>query len=411
MDPDGLSLLVCGSTYFLSLVAVYYTGALRDVQGPGQRDDDALLGTTALWWGTVTAAALLRAGAVFAAALWLRRLPVAAVVAVVLCPAIDALLFALGAAHPPAALPQNKGAAALATLLGKPFLLLPRAVLRAAGLSARTPVTEQDLMAMVDDVQEGDFLDESQKEMLTGVFELDDIAAVDIMTHRTEVKAIADSRTAHEVLPLAIESGFSRLPVYHKNLDDIIGILYVKDLLSLVDDPAGADVPIHGFLRPAMFVPENCRARELLLDFRAKRTQIAIVVDEYGGTAGIVTMEDILEEIVGNIEDEFDPEDDELRPVEGGLLADGAADLEDVFDWFGLPMPDPEPEDDFDSVGGLITARLGRIPQQGEPVSFAYGGLLLRVEQVNERRIEKVFCQKQPQEATPKETEDYETDA
>ena len=129
MDPDGLSLLVCGITYLLSVVAVYHTGALRDVQGPVQRGDDALLGITALWWGTVTAAALLRAGAVFAAALWLRRLPAAAVAVVLLCPVLDALLFALGAAHPPAALPQGKGAAALATLLGKPFLLLPRAVL------------------------------------------------------------------------------------------------------------------------------------------------------------------------------------------------------------------------------------------------------------------------------------------
>ena len=112
MDPDGLSLLVCGITYLLSLVAVYHTGALRDVQGPGQRGDDALLGITALWWGTVTAAALLRAGAVFAVALWLRRWPVAAVAVVLLCPVLDALLFALGAAHPPLALPQSKGAAA-----------------------------------------------------------------------------------------------------------------------------------------------------------------------------------------------------------------------------------------------------------------------------------------------------------
>ena len=213
-------------------------------------------------------------------------------------------------------------------------------IFRAAGLSARSRATEEDVLSLVEDVEEDALIDENQREMISGVFELDDIEAGEIMTHRTEVEAVEDDQLVCEVIPQAREKGFSRLPVYHESLDEIVGILHVKDLLGLIEDPAGGQLPIRQFVRPAMFVPESCRARELLVEFRAKRTQIAVVVDEYGGTAGIVTMEDILEEIVGNIEDEFDREEQQIRPAEGGCIADGAADLEEVFAWFDLEPPE-----------------------------------------------------------------------
>ena len=401
MDPDGQSLILSAILFLLSLLSARALGAFSEIDGE-EDDDAALLGLTPLTGAAAVAAVLLLAGAVFCAAGWLRALPWAALAAALLGPVLYMLAFSLGAARHPDEAPQSRAARVFSAVLGKPFLLLPRAIFRAAGLSAKSKVTEEDVLSLGDDVEEGDFIDESQKEMISGVFELDDIAAGEIMTHRTEVEAVEDVGTAREVIPMALEKGFSRLPVYHKNLDDIVGILYVKDLLRLVEDPAGGDVPIHQYLRPAMFVPESCRARELLLEFRAKRTQIAIVVDEYGGTAGIVTMEDILEEIVGNIEDEFDNEEEEIRAAEGGCVADGAADLEDIFTWFGREAPEQEGDEDFGSVSGLITSRLGRIPREGEEVSLEYGGLLFRVLQVGERRVERVFCRLAPQ---PENTE------
>ena len=223
------------------------------------------------------------------------------------------------------------------------------------------------------------------------------------MTHRTDIKAVEDTDSVADAILLAKEYGFSRLPVFRKNLDDIVGILRVKELLGLSTEEAKT-VPVTDFVRPAMFVPESCRARELLLDFKQKHTQIAIVVDEYGGTAGIVTMEDILEEIVGNIQDEFDREEEEIRPVDGGFVIEGSADLEDVFERFGLPEPERQPDEDFDSVGGMILQKLGRFPAPGEQVQVYFGGLQFEVLRSGERRIESVLCR--PIQPQPEPNED-----
>ena len=398
MDPDGRSLVLSILFLIAALLCARAQGVLSD---PGREEEDEaeMLGLSASAAAGAAAGALFLAAAVFCAAGWLRRWPAAALIAALLGPVLGLLAFSLGAAAKKKDRPQGR-LAAFAALLGRALLLPARGVLRAAGLSARSAPTEEDVLSLVEDVEEGDLIDESQREMISGVFELDDIEAGEIMTHRTEVEAVEDEDTVAEVLPLAREKGFSRLPVYHKSLDEIVGILHVKDLLGLIEDPAGSNLPIRQFVRPAMFVPESCRARELLVEFRAKKTQIAVVVDEYGGTAGIVTMEDVLEEIVGNIEDEFDNEEQQIRPAEGGCVAAGAADLKEIFDWFGLEMPKQTDDEDFDSVGGLITSRLGRIPREGEEVQIRYGGLIFRVLQVGERRVEKVFCRREePQTA------------
>lgn len=407
MDPDGRSLLLAVILLLASLGGAYALGAFSEIDEKSDADerDAALLGMTPLDGAAAASALLALAGAVFCAAGFLRRLPWLALVLALVLPMLYVLAFALGAARHPDAAPQSRAARVFAAVLGRPFLLLPRALFRAGGLSARTPVTEEDVLSLVDDVEEGDFIDESQKEMISGVFELDDIAAGDIMTHRTEVAAVPDDTPARDIIPLALDKGYSRLPVYRKTLDEIVGILYVKDLLTLAQDPSRGDEPVSRYLRPAMFVPESCRARELLLEFRAKHTQIAVVVDEYGGTAGLVSMEDILEEIVGNIEDEFDKEDDEIRAADGGCTARGAADLDDVFAWFGMEPPERSEEDDFDSVGGLITSRIGRIPRPGEEVVVDYHGLRFRVLQMGERRVERVFCSRVPAAGEKKTTE------
>ena len=248
---------------------------------------------------------------------------------------------------------------------------------------------------MVDESEEHDVIDEGQKEMITNIFELADVTAGDIMTHRTELVAVPDTAAAHDVVELSLAEGVSRIPVYRKTLDDIEGIVYVKDLFTLWNKPGEGARPAREFVRSAMFVPESCRARELLIELRAKHAQIAVVVDEYGGTSGVVTMEDVLEEIVGNIQDEFDNEEEDLVRTEDGLVAAGSADIDDVFDALGLALP-PESEDDerdFDTVGGLVTDRLGRIPSPGEAVQVEWGGAAFTVLEAGERRVNKVLCQ------------------
>ncbi len=258
-------------------------------------------------------------------------------------------------------------------------------------------VTQEDVLELMDTAEEQDVIDENQREMISNIVELEEVTAADVMTHRMDLTAVPESTTLAEAARIATEEGRSRLPVYQKTLDNITGMLYIKDLLFLVQDPAGAENPVREHMRSVMFVPESCRAGELLLDFKRKHTQIAVVVDEYGGTSGLVTMEDILEEIVGNIQDEFDDEEEELAPCEDGYLCDGALTLDEVFKAFDMERPEPEEDEDFETVSGLITHVLGRIPEPGEPVEQDYGGLHFQVLQVESRRIAKVKCTRLPE--------------
>ncbi len=271
-------------------------------------------------------------------------------------------------------------------LLRRPGLWLLHLADRLGGASA----AEQALLMQLDHPDQQDPIDEGQKEMITNIIDLDDVNADDLMTHRMDMIAVEEHTTCRQVLEVALESGYSRLPIYHKTVDDIVGMLYVKDLLTLFTRPETADQPVTALAHPAMFVPGSRGARELLLDFKQGRTMVAVVVDEYGGTAGLVSMEDILEEIVGDIQDEYDDEEDPLVPCEGGFIANGSLDLEDVFDAFGLPLP--ENEDQHDSIGGLLVDLLGHFPQEGEQAQVSFGGLVLCPVACAERRVEKVRC-------------------
>ncbi|MBQ8611215.1 MAG: HlyC/CorC family transporter [Oscillospiraceae bacterium] len=266
-------------------------------------------------------------------------------------------------------------------------------------------VTQEDVLELMDTAEEQAVIDENQKEMISNIVELEEVTAADVMTHRMDLIAVTENTVLAEAARIAIEEGRSRLPVYQKTLDNITGMLYVKDLLFLVQDPADADKPVRDFMRSVMFVPESCRAGELLLDFKRKHSQIAVVVDEYGGTSGLVTMEDILEEIVGNIQDEFDDEEEELAPCEDGYLCDGALTLDEVFDAFDMerPEPDEDEDEDFETVSGLITHVLGRIPEPNEAVEQDYGGIHFQVLEVDSRRITKVKCTRLPDEQTEDE--------
>ena len=289
---------------------------------------------------------------------------------------------------------------AVGSTLGLVFSLPSLLMVKVVGPKAALDITEEDVLSAVDSAEEQDVIDESQKEMIANIFELDDITAGDAMTHRTDVVAVEEGTPAVDVIHISQEEGVSRLPVYRKSLDEVVGIVHVKDLFILLDDESQRSRTAGDFMRSAMFVPEACRARELLIEFKNKHTQIAIVVDEYGGTSGLVTMEDILEEIVGDMQDEFDDEEELiLDQGDGVYLCDGSVDLEDVFELFQLPVPEEFEEEDFDSVGGLITEKLGRIPTEGEQPDLDYGGVHFKVLETGERRIQKVLCSRCEKEA------------
>lgn len=252
-------------------------------------------------------------------------------------------------------------------------------------------LTADELIQIVEEA-DGEAMDSAQKEMISNIFELDEVNAGDIMTHRTDLVALEEKDTCRQAVKLSLAHGTSRMPVYREKIDEVVGLLHVKDLLALLDNPEWFDRPVSEFMRPVMFVPESCPARELLIDFKRKHSQVAIVVDEYGGTAGLVSMEDILEEIVGSIQDEFDHEKELLSPCEGGFIADGSLDVEDLFKAMGLEMPESDEEEEADSVSGLVADRLGRIPGPGEHAVVEWGGIRFEVLQADERRIETVRC-------------------
>ena len=269
------------------------------------------------------------------------------------------------------------------------------AVFRIFKLKTEIEATQEDIMELVEDVSE-DIIDEEQKEMIENIFELGEITVSEIMTHRTEVFAVDGEDSCREVIEKMKEEGFSRIPVYSGTIDTIVGILYAKDLLDVLGDEEKLAAPVGEIARKAMFVPKSCIADDLLVQFKLKRTQIAVVVDEYGGTSGIVTMEDILEEIVGNIQDEYDNEEEEFRKIDDNTIECVASlDVEDAFEALGLEETAEMMDDDgYDTVGGLIINKLARIPEQGEEATVEHMGARFTVLEVADRRIIKVKAER-----------------
>lgn len=396
MDPDrGITSLFASPVFapmlFLCAFALFLVCVKLLASLDRDETGEELLGISDLFAGLWTLTALFAAAALWAGMRWFAPLPLWAQL-LVLVAALFALAPALAAGRLQVGHTPSAFLAVPARLLGRLVCFLPLCYFRLRRLSAASPVTEEEILDLVDDAEEGAFIDETQKEMISAVFELDDLEAGEIMTHRTEMEAVEETTPARQMIAVALEKGFSRFPVYRKNLDDVVGILHIKDLLVLVDQPGNEEAPVSRYMRSAMFVPESCHARELLLEFKQKHTQIAVVVDEYGGTAGMITMEDILEEIVGSIQDEFDNEEEELTAVEGGFETDGATDLDDVFEEFGLEPPERAEDEDFDSIGGMILQRLGRFPAPSEEIVVTYGGVEFTVLASGERRIERVLC-------------------
>lgn len=288
----------------------------------------------------------------------------------------------------------------------KPFVsflaLSTNAIVKPLGISPEgneKKVTEEEIRMMVDVGEESGNIEESEKEMINNVFEFSDRNAGDIMTHRTDVTAVEPDCTLEEIISIGLTEGFSRVPVYEDDLDNIIGVVYVKDLLRYInaDSVEEKKFNVRDVMHAPLFVPETKKCRELFLVFKSRKQHFAVVVDEYGGTAGIVTMEDLLESIVGDIQDEYDHEEDEYSKIdESTFNIEGTTPLEDVSELLGVNLPLGE----YDTLGGLIIDRLGRIPHQGEHPSLEVNGVVFTVETVDERRIDKVKAVVTPQAAT-----------
>ncbi len=206
-------------------------------------------------------------------------------------------------------------------------------------------------------------IENTQKEMINNIFEFDDMDVGDIMTHRTEMFAVEVDDPLEDVVKISMEEGYSRIPVYDDDPDNIIGIAYVKDLLKYVGRSLPKDRTLRDIMRKAYYVPETKRCDELFKEMSESHVQMAIVVDEYGGTAGLVTLEDVLESIVGNIQDEYDNEDEEICKINDTTFTiDGITDLDEVDELIGADLP----EGDYDTLGGFITSQLGFLPETGK---------------------------------------------
>lgn len=251
--------------------------------------------------------------------------------------------------------------------------------------------TEEEILSLVEEGQEKGLIEDDTKSIIENVFDFDDTVAYEIMTHRRDMTTLEDTDTLRAVVETAISSGHSRIPVYHDDIDNIVGVLYVKDLLQYVGADEPRDFRLRSLLRPVMFVPRTKDCRSLFMQMQRQKTQIAIVVDEYGGTEGIITLEDLIEDILGSIQDEYDNEQEEIRRIsDSAFTVDGSASLDDIEQLTGIVLP----ESDSETIAGFVLDRLGRIPDDDEHPVLECEGLRLTVKRADDRRLHEILIEK-----------------
>ncbi|MCS6949708.1 MAG: hemolysin family protein [Armatimonadota bacterium] len=279
--------------------------------------------------------------------------------------------------------PFVAAAVALSNALLRPFRLR-------AEFSPRV-LTPEEIISLVDAGEEQGVIEEEEREMIQSVLEFPDTIVRKVMTPRIDMHCVPVEASLQEVLDIIRNTGHSRIPVYEGTVDNIIGVVYAKDLLKLY--PHLEEFDLRRVMRPPYFIPETKKVDELMREFRTKKTQIAIVRDEYGGTSGLVTLEDILEELVGEIHDEYDVEETPFEQLDNHTYrADGRTPVEDVNDKTGLHLP----TDEYDTIGGFVFGLLGRPAQAGEQI--AYGRANFIVEEADGRRIRKLRIEVAPAE-------------
>ena len=273
-------------------------------------------------------------------------------------------------------------------LLARGLIGLTNMIIPGKGLKEGPYVSEQEILALADAAVEEDVIEREERQLIHSIIEFGDTVVREVMIPRPDMVAIEARATVNDAMEVVMAAGFSRIPVYEQGIDDINGLLYAKDLMRAVRDKRG-DVQVRELSRPANFVPETKRVAELLPEMQKQKSHMAIVVDEHGGTAGLVTLEDLIEELVGEIVDEYDVEEPPIEPLPGG---DVRVNARMPIDELNELLEAEFPEGDYDTVGGLVYYLLGHVPAEGETVD--YDGRRLRAERVQGRRIGRVRISK-----------------
>jgi CBS domain containing-hemolysin-like protein len=275
--------------------------------------------------------------------------------------------------------------------LAKGLIKVANVIMPGKGLPEGPFVTEADIRAMADVATEEDQIEEEEKELIHSIFEFGDTVVREVMTPEPDIVAVEVAESLNAVQDLVIRHGFSRIPVYRGNMEDIVGVVYAKDVLRELR--AGrSDRSLEDLARRARFVPESKKVTDLLKEMQQQKFHLALVVDEYGSLTGLVTLEDLLEEIVGEIVDEYDREDPNVEPAGNGKFrVNGRLPVDELNELLGVDLP----QEDWDSVGGLMMGVLGRVPSQGQQVEVR--GIRFTAEQVTGRRIGKVLVERLPE--------------
>lgn len=257
---------------------------------------------------------------------------------------------------------------------------------------------EKEIQQLIDEGEQRGLISEDEGDMIQGIFSFRDTIAKEIMVPRTDAVCAPADTTIREIIDLIVQSGHSRIPIYQDSIDNISGILHAKDLLEYWGKD---DLQVRGIVRPPYFIPETKQISEVLRDLRHKKSHMAIVIDEYGGTAGVVTLEDTIEEIIGDIMDEYDAEENWLiEEDDGAILVDARLDVEELEDYLDVEFP----EGKFESVGGFMISILGKVPIVNEKVE--YGPVEMVVEQADRRKIEKIRIRRIGPESRASSSED-----
>ena len=295
-------------------------------------------------------------------------------------------------------------------VLGRPFAPLANGLVTFAnwimpgkGLPQGPFITEHEIRALAEVASDEDQIEEEEKELIHSIFEFGDTIVREVMVPRPDITAIENTESLRDVQELVLLHGYSRIPVYDDELDNVVGMVFAKDVLKALYQ-GKADMPLADIARPAHFVPEQKKMADLLREMQKEKFHIALVTDEYGSVAGLVTLEDLLEELVGEITDEYDREEPEMIQVADGVFrVDGKVAIDEVNELLDVELPDEE----WDTVGGLMLGLLGSIPSEGEEVGFQ--NLIFKAEQVQGRRIAKILITRR--EPDDEGTEEQEVNA
>jgi putative hemolysin len=266
-------------------------------------------------------------------------------------------------------------------------------------LNSEAAITAEELRLIVERGGEQGVLEAEEEQMINAVIELGDRRVHEVMVPRVSIAALPASASFDEAIDAIVADGHSRIPVYEESIDEIVGILYAKDLLNYLKADAGERPSLRTLLRPPVLVPESMTIDDLLHELQRRKVHLAIVLDEYGGTAGLVTIEDLLEEIVGEIQDEYDVEEPlVVKLSDTQARVDGRADVDELAEVFDMDL-ELEDEEEYDTIGGLVYHRIGGVPSPGDRVELP--GLTLTVETTQNRRVGKVLVTRNPEQPRP----------